>query len=1280
MTSLKINRQNPNNAFIIKNLLQFLEQRVYEAPQGLARNSGNKVDFILLLIKPEIMEFVKMNMYNPHDEQQITENANEMVALIGRNEANVLKRSDILKKVNAYIKNHNERLSAIQTLIRDIKASLSLPTLRTEVETKKVRLFEIITTFFSKMEKQEHTTSLLIQEIVEMIPILERDVFGKLIDFVKQVDKYTSENRSYWRKVNAIYNHEETGMTDDEEADFIAYHEKLYDEDEHNRLSDEAEEDFDYSTLNLGLQVALQKIYSDNDSETEEIPAVSNITSLLQFFVRLSKKEASKNPLFPDFMKEVKRKIYETFVFFEMNESTEPRKELKSFFKAILQSNATIETMLMIVEFFSLTFQAISISYSEEEMEEYKKYEFMENLPSPNDAFTALEFIMDKDKNEKSKGTEENSDDSNAVSSTPAVMPTLSQIRGLNQLHRAIVMKSGSESAGTLQHTLIGFLHKPEFMIEVLSNNPEDKNVVNAKLYKEKEYSVPSKSGNEREFLAHTSSYREEIHGKTYCIFYGNTIPYTPYAADDFHIYDLNTRASEASKLDHVSDIIRLLKNGETRATEFYHSLHSLSESNIANEMKRMLGSLTNIDNAFKKKVVDLVREHIVPLISLATFNSFDITHSGIDGEGTSTKLEKIESAINLAKASDKFNPRLDRYTLEALRYAHDATKMDMTNKINYNRHSIHSPSTYMCVTVRTPLDITYDKSTNLAYDVKIRLINLTHKPTIVGLMNEEVTGMKTFTINVPDKGITSTNVVYPQRLWLKRFMRNVKKPLTTVEVRDELLKCTTLYCSPEDYSYEIITGESLNIFDIIKQIELLKDEEKRSLISHNGYYINVDVNVREVINTILKKSTNPYLSHYLNADSASMQEKVDNKLEIVKQRMKEIAYSIYCRLTSSFGRWQDLTMAINKGANTEQRYTFNRIQYKKVSSERDQLNRKEIYTKNGYRIECFIKSIELKDDSSLITLQPLNTSQITRVLALDTNENVDVYYGILELFTSVGVNRPTYSRNVRITPQRKVYLSKSVVPIRMKEIIIAWIISSKLLEHVSAEDADNFRASLSAISTSHTNANTHNHSVVSSIGLEINMDNGRIELRDNVINQDMPVTIPLPITRKGELVTLEEPLEDHSYNDLFNNQLDMTFLYMINRALYFGSGSGSGSGSGGGNDDFLIRKLFDLYNTFGYGSSDFNGSKLGQFLHRELVERNLTEEQVNNLYFLFSQDRRNLILKVERTVYISNTRNTHEALTYTQAKIEWLSSRDTKKVKNNTGIIAEVVAAATKS
>lgn len=884
-----------------------------------------------------------------------------------------------------------------------------------------------------------------------------------------------------------------------------------------------------------------------------------------------------------------------------------------------------------------------------------------------------------------------------------AEYPDYQQMILLNFLHNAVVKYVTStqtyiigrgEDAKTDTITsndlvFVGFLTKPQYMLEILSVGEE----IVVMPYEDSIESVPPTksilvkgepiSVAVSDFLTYSSSYREERHGKYYCVFYINKIPH---AADDDHIYTLDTKNKNDPNhrvIDVVADIATIVESGQLDVAQYVQpmeNLYNLSTSigSYINKMSynefiinRPTPTEEKTDRGFMRKLLPAEIEKInrdaydkyLNSFGSSTTNSigenikglykyFNVLLNKIDSEFIS-KLGIIAGSLLNVKGYDnilsqfieqKNNNQINRasykrfadpYTYEALRYAFNITKVNIIagkdDKLNPN-NSTHAPETYVCITVRTPLDITYNPNINVAYDIRIRSTNINPRPPLIGLMNNAVIYSKEY-----DKGKpTETRVEYNDRAWIRNFVCNQKfarKSLQTVEVYDEKTRSKILYCTSMSYAYEVLTGRSLNMFHVKSKIEAY---ERDGYASYNGYFVPKKLLPRNVINYIITKS-NSYFNYYLRHPISDITI-TNNATIIVKQRLREIAYTIFCRLRASFGKYQDVTMAINNETNKRSPFVRSTIQ----TTHKENLGSRLTINEKGFYFGTIISAINEKTSENQIVpclvLSPPTQFIATRTLQLDKNKIAE-YYGILEeaiyseqsaQFIMKRVDRPS-SEYVNIWP--KVY-----VPDGMKAAIITNILSGHYTNTVSPSDLQLFR-----LRFKERNYNKQDEvavSVKTYLGLTYERnEQDTIIINDSVTGEQ--TIINFPIRRDAEIVTTTDQYEDSSYDDFFTDHLDMTFICLLEHALY-------------GEDKYkLTEKLFELYNT--YGSQEFQERDLGTFLHSELSERRLTQDVIKRVYHLLAFNTKNLIVKTNSTVLIrDNYYIDQESTKYLVCIIDW--------------------------
>jgi hypothetical protein len=813
--------------------------------------------------------------------------------------------------------------------------------------------------------------------------------------------------------------------------------------------------------------------------------------------------------------------------------------------------------------------------------------------------------------------------------------PSVNDFSKLNILHNSI-LKEVSTKGRASEYVLVGFLCKPVYMLEILNIETE----ITTKPYKGSIKSIPFTVNalessedpilvSHEEFTKHCSCFREDHHGgKIYCCFYENGLVY---AADEEHLYTLESQSldsREALKSICV-EIMEGLKKG-VRDLQSYRYL-----------MTKIFG-LSNSKSLSKEIEISsrTFYDHYCILLKEVdgTFENYfrNLLNNIFPNKGGS-KYTDFEEYLTTREVQGSGPKRFENlYISEALKYAFNLTKVNLKQNMSDNiidTNSVHSEETFVCISVRTPLDIRYKKQFDIPYDVKIRATNINPKPTLDRIMSNP----NIISSSVKSGKGQNTRIEFNDRYWPDRFHIKPKESgsnpkVSTIEVYDQENRSRTLYCSPNDYIYEIITGFSSNIYDVINSVSIIRSGQK---IEHNGYPLpQVDISK---IKSILISKGNKYFKHILEKPIEDIRS-VPRMKEIVQQRLKEIAYTIFCRLKSSFGRLQDLTLALEKENNYRHTFMRDEVTFGIKESVETRIKR----TQDEYTFFTVIASV-IQDARPKLELMPTTDFRPLRTIAI-SQDDINKYYNILE--ENYENNSGSLTMSTKRTEEAPDYWNYVDVSFKIKEAVIAnFLAKSEAYGDVRPDDLKLFRDAVNSVKAKklQRQASVNNTSVHTGIGIipTFHRDGSKtiVTIKDSINDRfSVGTKITFPIYIDATTITTTKPKEDPSYDSFFTGNFDMTLLMILDSIMF--------------KTPQIVNKLFDIYNT---NVVEFREMELGSYLHSEFVERNLDDLTIKRLYHIFSIEERNKVL-------LSNTsvryRKQHEvdrtSVSYKVTNIQW--------------------------
>jgi hypothetical protein len=571
----------------------------------------------------------------------------------------------------------------------------------------------------------------------------------------------------------------------------------------------------------------------------------------------------------------------------------------------------------------------------------------------------------------------------------------------------------------------------------------------------------------------------------------------------------------------------------------------------------------------------------------------------------------------------------LDIYTQEALLYAWDLSKVNVQNTIADVKFlkSTHSPYTYLTVSVRRPDDVFYDKLTEIPYDVLILQSNI--KPPL--LPDKRLVHAPETKRENPkgggfqgERGIT---VEFNDRVWMRKFHR-----CHTLEVFDKKTMSDVIYCSKMNYDIEIITRPSLRIHDVRTRLRLLAEGD----IMFNQYTLPRETN-HPSLDRLREQMANPFLNHYMRGPVSKFG---DQGPEIVKQALKGIAYTLFCKLVNGFcdKELYDLTKVINDYKSTLHKRRFTRMVTKRISEEKPGetkvIAQKDIVqtdtksgknTLYGLTIPCTVSRVE----DGMLHLWPVREGIRRTISTRDPKETKEYYTLLINLtggiinfqFSSAVLSDEDYEKGKAIID--KLSSDNTILSEKLKAQVLKRVITGAGAppdQEQARIFADKFKDEEKKYKRT---ATVPTPNIKTSYGLTSEIISNTLKVTDTIHrkHEETPeATFELPIKIKATMIDFRASVEEKMIDEPFVGSMDMTFLTLLDYELYQGTNK-------------LLNGLFSIYHCYNSSPPKFSPDELGSFLWSELIEKNWDIPTLRRVYSLISYQPKNLVLRTTERV-----------------------------------------------
>lgn len=1252
MTSIKFFKQMGTTSQSIISVKHFLDKQPYEG------QSYGGADFFLYTVLPHIREYMTANLFSQKASQDKIREVDVLGVPVGTSEQTRGRTQHVaLAGTEEEFNNHLASMEATATKIEDARKDFEdkrekvLDILASSDEVKALKLPPSVTDPFLRdpMPKTVAEFQNAFQKSVDSLP--------KIFEFVrshmmKKIDadletKYNNEKArlSDWSKEDLrLYKEDPEGYADEygaeagdelaEVYEFIAFYENLDAEHYWAQTLKGLEGMGDIRIARIKKANGEKDDEEENDEEKEEIDQKVRRAELLAVYTEYRK--AKDNDQLTILERRERINAMEIDIM----------KGLISTYKEMLEKSDDTATgvlnLLAPLEDFWKTLLAI-ILYMEKERDKLTLIDGYnrDGKPTGRNIYQAIYEAEREQEKSRQLGIpymgylttyhDHIPDYSEAkfVPKTLRQFPNADEIALLNELDgmlvkRVTITDERIVGTGTAAKTTkesreellkVGYILKPGYMIKVKSVGL----TVDAEMYNGHPTSLPSRNKSIEDFLGYTSSFRERRRGKVYCVFY---IDRVPHAADEDHIYTLAPRArsefavSVAKQLAELSEYVSMAGRSKTTYQEIVRRLDEIYSG--------AQGAWKNNNISSFHRLEDL--QLFAPRLSDALYGAFE---------------KKLSDLIASVKDDDTSNgPTLDLYTYEALLYVFGLTKVNLEqegkskgSQINYN-DSVHTPDTYATVSVRRPDDLFYNKSNGLPYDVMILRHNIAPRIIISEILQMTLTRRKKVGGIDKSRREKTVNADYPDRAWsrkIKGFNTN-RGDMAPIEVFDTSTMSKVTYCNPNDYAVEVLTGPSLQLDNVIARLELLS----RGKINYRQYSLPADINSR--LATHLRETVaNPLFAHYLASQHTEITIGEKEK-KIVQQALRGIAYSLYCKLSASIGRVQDLTAVINSASPVFSKcvFTHNVLQRKNAQTPGMQVPHRE----GLYVFKCIVESVSGEE----ARLMPIREDPVRRLLTLVQEEDRELYFDYLESFLEQETNLvKTFSAPKTSDPKRRKSIENLGVPDLLKAQTIARVLD-RTMSDISEEKVDEFINIIkNGMQLPRAQSAT---SILTSYGLIALMNSAGnvLSVEDIVLddkNKEKKKDFRVPFTMKTTITIEKREKQETSFDEPFIGSMDMTFLTLLDQAMYPG-------------EHTLINRLHGMYHT--YDSGHFASEVLGTFLWSEFVEKVWSLDAIKRIYHLISYQPRNLILRTtERVTLREGTTFNMKPLILARRNLVWL-------------------------
>ena len=558
----------------------------------------------------------------------------------------------------------------------------------------------------------------------------------------------------------------------------------------------------------------------------------------------------------------------------------------------------------------------------------------------------------------------------------------------------------------------------------------------------------------------------------------------------------------------------------------------------------------------------------------------------------------------------------LDPYTREALRYGFDMTKVHIIqneNTADNSRNSVHTPDTFVTMSVVCPDDIFYKPNFDIPYDVNIEMANIFPYMPILGLFHKHETESRV------NKNGRSTATV-KDRNWLRKMVdihgRNGNAKCIEVydgntgkivQYRAQRKQVNTssiaLYCaSLDEYGLELVTMNTLNMYDISNILA------KNLTATWNQYSLSLSDTIR---NYIIENSTNKYFSHFVTHQLGDIP--FENKeLKFTQQIIPRIANTIYSKMKTfkmgvpaeEYPRYYDLTFAMN--SNKFKQFEF--LRTRRVANKVNLYNEHSFNHRKdniNFRLTGKVTSVAVNEEKAMQELSiEIDPTKILRTISIgsddvDANGNnlMDKYYNILANFAEGGT-RTSFDVGFNVNPPlnydiRNVHKIK--VPDNLKFVILKFLLTGDIKTNlVKVSELNQVVTAANSTSDSYLDY----PSIQTGEELVFKETENEYEIIDLITKQ----RTVLNKTQKHNITIQykDEIFADPQYRGYLNN-VDMTFITVLDQIL-------------SGDKKTMLRFLFQQYNNSDMPISE----KVADFLH-ETFQQKFTNQKYREIYHLLS-------------------------------------------------------------